>query len=421
VGERPDSEALIKEARRLQRRRRLVVATVCVVMIGAVVGGLVISQGAGDRHSGGDHPVTASSAPAAAPSPSAASRSRMALPPSDLINTIWATPAGLLLTGVTKANGESPASSAQSTCAAARLDPRTLAIGRTVTASCGDPLLFGLTAEAVNTQLVHPDGVYNAVVSVNTANPATGQVTDGPAVMTYGSYSDTKPVIVYGSQWMWIYDVDTTNGAVLLQVSTNSGDVVDTITMPSLYRPLLAAGDDGLWVANSLGGSPGPALLYVAAGASAPRVVVSDPNDPVCWLTASGTSAWIGAGVARGCVTQTVERFAEQGGAPLFSVPGGSTPPPFEVIGNEADGLWTMQWSSPSREEIISIDPDTGTTSVVATVPSVQLPSYETDQGLVDGQAVYLDGDLYLLEPPFRVGGYLGYASVVRVVPSHRP
>ena len=272
----------------------------------------------------------------------------------------------------------------------------------------------------MNTQLVHPDGVYNAVLSVNTANPATGQVTDGPAVMTYGSYSDTKPVIVYGSQWMWIYDVDTTKGPILLQVSTNSGDVVDTIAMPSLYRPLLAAADDGLWVANSLGGSPGPALLYVAAGASAPRVVVSDPNEPVCWLTASGTSVWIGAGVARGCVQQTVERFAEQGAAPLFSVPGGSTPPPFEVIGNEADGLWTMQWSSPGKEEIISIDPDTGTTSVAATIPSAQLPSYETDQGLVDGQAVYFDGDLYLLEPPFRVGGYLGYASVVRVVASHQ-
>ena len=113
VGERPDSEAVIKEARRLQRRRRLVVATVGVVMMGAVVGGLVISRGAGDRHSGGDHPVTPSSAPTAAPSASAAPRSRVALPPSALFNTIWVTPEGLLLTGVTKANGESPASSAR--------------------------------------------------------------------------------------------------------------------------------------------------------------------------------------------------------------------------------------------------------------------------------------------------------------------
>ncbi len=111
VGERPDSEAVIKEARRLQRRRRLVIATVCVVMMGAVVGGLVISRGAGDRHSGGDHPMTASSAPTAAPSASAAPRSRVALPPSALFNTILVTPEGLLLTGVTKANGESPASS----------------------------------------------------------------------------------------------------------------------------------------------------------------------------------------------------------------------------------------------------------------------------------------------------------------------
>jgi hypothetical protein len=416
----PDTDALIKEARRRQRRRRRVVTTACAVAIGAVAAGLALGHGSGSRDAGGNHSHGQPSAPTAAPSHSASQHSRVALPSSSLFTQISLTPEGLLLTGVTRANGESPGSSPQSTCVSATLNPRTLAIGHTATASCGDPLLFGLTVEAVNTQLAHPDGLYNAVVSVNTADPETGQVTDGPVVMTYGSYSDTKPVFVYGSRWLWIYDVDSTDGPVLLQVSATSGHVVDTIAMPALYRPLLAADDGGVWVANSIGGSGGPALLYVAADAPAPRVVVSDTTLPVCWLDASDTSAWIGAGVAHACATQTVERFADEGSAPTFSVPGGSTPPPFEVIGSESDGLWTMQWSTPDREEIIFIDPDTGTTSVAATVRSVELPTYLTDQGLVDGQAVYLHGDLYLLEPPWRVGGYLGYSSVVRVAPSHR-
>jgi hypothetical protein len=78
-----------------------------------------------------------------------------------------------------------------------------------------------------------------------------------------------------------------------------------------------------------------------------------------------------------------------------------------------------MRWLSPTREEIIRIDPDTGSESVVGTLPSSPLPTYETDEGLLQGQSAYFDGSLYLLEPPFRKNGYVGYTSIVRVVPSH--
>ena len=77
-----------------------------------------------------------------------------------------------------------------------------------------------------------------------------------------------------------------------------------------------------------------------------------------------------------------------------------------------------MQYSG-SEEEILSIDPDTGTESVAATLPSVQAPVAAEDEGLAQGQAVYLDGALYLLEPPFRENGYLGYSSIVRIVVPH--
>jgi hypothetical protein len=95
----------------------------------------------------------------------------------------------------------------------------------------------------------------------------------------------------------------------------------------------------------------------------------------------------------------------------LYSTPGASTP--LSVIGDEADGLWTFQWS-PTGQQIVSIDPDTGAESVAATVPSVPQPEF-TDQGLAPGQGVYFDGALYLLEPPFRLDGYIGYSSIVRV------
>ena len=184
--------------------------------------------------------------------------------------------------------------------------------------------------------------------------------------MTYASYSDTRPVVAYGSQFLWVYDVETTQGPELLQVSAKSGEVVETIPMPALYRPLLAADDGGVWVANSLGGSPATALSYVATGSSTPSVVIADTNLRVCSLEASGTSAWIAAPVSdgAGCTKQVVERFADHDPEPLFTATGPLLP--LTVIGDEADGLWTMDYASPDQEQIIHIDPDTGSESVVA-------------------------------------------------------
>ena len=55
--------------------------------------------------------------------------------------------------------------------------------------------------------------------------------------MVYDNASDTKPVSVVGRDWLWIYDVATTKGAELLQVSAASGKVVNTVSMPSPYAP----------------------------------------------------------------------------------------------------------------------------------------------------------------------------------------
>lgn len=406
----PAEELIIREARRLQRRRYLLVATALAVIFGAIVVAVAMSSGGGRRPTGGRHHAE-TAPPRATPPVSTQKPPGVALPSSALFNQISVTSSGLLLTGVTDANGESPENAPQSSCVAAPLDPQTLAVGRLRVGSCGDPLLTGRTVEAINTQLPHSN---NATISINVADPATGHVSDGPVVMTYGSYSDTGPVIAYGAQWLWIYDNSTTNGPELLQVSMSSGDVVDTIRMPALYRPLLAADAGGVWVANSIGGSPAPALFHVGAGASAPNVVIPDTNVPICWLHADGTSAWVGAGLQNACAKQAVERFVDDSTAPLFSVPGNFLA--FNVIGDETDGLWTLQWNA-GAQQIVSIDPQTGAESVAATLPHVQEPLVNQSEGLAPDQAVYFRGALYILLPPFRSNGYLGYTSVVRVFP----
>jgi hypothetical protein len=317
------------------------------------------------------------------------------------------------MSGVAKAAGENP----QGPCAAAPLDPESLAAGNLNIGNCGDPQLFGQTVEAVTNQTPSSN---NVNVSINVVNPTTGAVTDGPVVMTYEYSSDTHLVTAYGPGSLWIYDVATTNGPELLQVSTQSGAVVDVVPMPKLWRPLLAADDGGVWVANSIGGSPGPALSYVTSGSAAPTTVVADTGLAICWLTADGTSAWVGAGAGWNCTNQMVRRYADGAGAPVYSTPGAGFTP-FWVVGDATDGLWAMQWTPPaspgasSSQQVIFINPDTGAESVAATVPPVVYPNGVPTNGLVQGQGVYFDGALYLLEPPFRQDGYLGYTSIVRV------
>ena len=380
------------------------------MIAGAIIVGVAMSNGGGRWPTDSRH-HTGTAPPRATPPVSAEKPPGVALPSSALFNQISVTSNGLLLTGVTDANGENPESSPQSTCVAAFLDPQSLAVGQLQVGSCGDPLLTGRTVEAVTTQLPQSN---NATISINVADAVTGHVSDGPVVMTYGSYSDTRPVIAYGTQWLWIYDNSTTNGSELLQVSASSGQVVDTVRMPALYKPLLAADGGGVWVANSIGGSPAPALFYVGAGSSAPSVVIPDTNVPICWLQADGASAWVGAGLQNACAKQAVERFVDHGTAPLFSVPGNFLP--FTVIGDETEGLWTLDLNA-GVQQIVSIDPQTGAESVAGTLPYTQEPIVNQENGLVPNQAVYYDGALYVLLPPFRLNGYLGYTSVVRVSP----
>ncbi len=409
TGLRPPEELIIKEARRLRRRRYLFTAVAFVTVLGAIVAGLALHNGGGRGPTRGGRHHAGAARPRATPPVSAPKPPGVALPSSALFNQISVTGQGLLLTGVTNANGESPETSPQSTCAAASLDPHTLAAGPLQTGSCGDPLLTGRTVEAVETPVPQSN---NATISINVADPATRQVRNGPVVMSFGSSSDTRPVLAYGTAWLWIYDVATTDGPELLQVSASSGVVADTVRMPALYKPLLAADAGGVWVANSISGSAGPALSYVGAGSSVPSILIADTNVPICWLQADGTSAWVGTGLQNACAEQAVERFVDYGTTPLFSVPGNFLA--FNVIGNETDGLWTLQ-SKAGVQQIVFIDPQTGAERVAGTLPDVQEPIVNQQDGLLPDQAVYYEGALYVLLPPFRLNGYLGYTSVVRV------
>jgi hypothetical protein len=186
----------------------------------------------------------------------------------------------------------------------------------------------------------------------------------------------------------------------------------------------MAADNDGLWIGNSVEGGVSEPLYFVAPGSNKAVVAIQGSTLVVCWLLGSDDHLWAGIGREKsGCTQEAIWRLDGTTFQPVFTVPDQGYHPN-TVIGDESDGLWTMQWthlptgvsSTPSPQEIVGINPDTGAERVVATLPALVVPLSGEYSGLVQGQAAVLDGSLYLLEPPFVESERdLGYKSLVRV------
>lgn len=142
------------------------------------------------------------------------------------------------------------------TCVWLTVDPATLK-GTQVRGSCAHPL-----------RSVHP------AVPVVTSNARSQwqSARVGSTVLRYRDASDTRPVWTYGPGSLWLYDVATTRGSVLLRFSAGTGRLEQTVAMPRLFRPVIAVDDDGLYLIAAVNGDdagPGPVALYhVGAGRS---------------------------------------------------------------------------------------------------------------------------------------------------------
>ncbi len=347
------------------------------------------------------------------------------LPSSDLYNRLFAAGGQLELEG----QPNSAVNAVQSSpCLVAPLNLKSLAVGPATTENCNDPATIGRSLEAVVTAV----GSGNSLaVSIARTDPSTGQSLMSAPFMRCQYASDTQPVIAYGGGSIWVYDVATTFGSMVVQLSATTGAVEDTVALPRLYRPLMAADDDGVWIGNSIQGSPtSHAIYHVAPGAKTATGLVRSLTSgakprraiSVQWIAASGDHMW--AGIGTNLTQESIWRFDGASGIVLYQVPSGFDP--FgAVVGNFADGLWTEVPSYrptsngphavPNYEQILEINPATGGEHVVAKLPP--LPALETDVGTHPDQMVWHDGSLYVLEPPFYADGYLGYSELVKVTP----
>jgi hypothetical protein len=430
------AQALFEEARRRRKRRRvLTMATVVLV----ATAGLVVSE-TGGNGSGGHHKVAGhghSGGTSGDRSSAGGHATTVSLPTRYSFNSVTTSGRNLLLTGTVAS--ESP--SAQ--CVAARMNPQTLKIGKVIMGSCNDPALAGLTVTPVSSRSQSGP----STVAVAKEDPSTGAVTTGPVIISYSYASDTQPVTAYGAGSMWTYDVATTNGPEVLQVSEATGGVTDTVRVPTLYRPVMAANDDGLWFGNSVqGGSASSPLWHVAPGAHSAVAVPGLPasqqfdkpgvglrNYPldVIWLVGEGHHLWAGISLA-GNIDQTIWRFDGPTGVITFHVPDRGYDPT-GVVGDASDGLWAAvpyppingrvtrsrsgTWTTPGqniRQDVVQIDPTTGTEIVESAIQPA--PTLTAEVGVVHGQATAVDGSFFILQQPLS-GSNDRYSVLVRVRP----
>jgi hypothetical protein len=427
-----DAQALFEEARRRRRRRWTVGAVFLAVTVVATAVAMSTSGNGGNNSAG--HNLSGAGGSHKAPADQYSTSGRAApavLLPARYSFTAMATSGdSLLLTGTV------PSTKLIAPCVAAPVNPDTLKIGKVIEGTCDNPALFGTTVEPVISEV--PSGLSSSglesTLSIARLNPVTHQVSIGPVVMTYGQSSDTDAVVASADGWLWIYDVASTNGPEVLQISDATGQVTHTASAPLLYRPIAAANDDGLWMGNTVQGEQlSSALWHVAPGADS---AVSVPGPPAsvqqyksgvglrtfgvyaAWLAASGDHLWAGIGTTY--TQQTIWGFVGPGAKVVFHTPDRGFDPTV-VVGGAASGLFSLgpypPFSSeivnrPRAQDVIRIDPAGGAETVLATLKPVPV----SDTGvLATRQLAYFGGSLFALEPTTQENGYVGFDELVEV------
>jgi hypothetical protein len=296
-------------------------------------------------------------------------------------------------------------------CLEAHVGPGTLALSDVFEPRCDDPRAYG--EPVVPVEATVDRGNYISV-RVARVDPTTGHIEVGPVLGTDEDASDTRPQWVYGSGWLWLYlaaPKGSPHAGEALRVSEATGQLVQEARVsPALYRPVIAADANGLYLSPAVNGglAPGPgtenaAIFEVGTGATTGNVFYRWPspqfNGFADWM--SGYGDQLSADLcqhATSSLTCELANFNGTSNQPSLLVP----EPDLDgwAVGNTTVGFFSSlmpanDQASSVLTTIVRIDPSTGTLHKVVSVP---LPGY---WGFLepDGttSAALYDGNLYLL------------------------
>ena len=296
------------------------------------------------------------------------------------------------------------------TCTAATVAPVTLRVVSITRGNCGDPALYGRHALAV-VYVANPEpgrawGTDELGIRIATVKrSAPGGYTLGPLVVGYPDCSTCRAQMIYGADALWVYAPFTSPGAPgeLLRISDATGRVTHRWVVPHMVRALLATDADGLWIApgfdsccGAQSSSISQRLLYHAAPRSRALTPVLDlGRDGASWLVAAGHTVWVQARRPSPPAPlwridrSHTRRVSAGSGAPSTCVDFGEGPP--MVLGTSANGIFCVAGGR-SDQRVIRIEPDGGSSTSLATIPT--LGAYATPSS-----AVVLGGSYYFVDP----------------------
>jgi hypothetical protein len=295
-------------------------------------------------------------------------------------------------------------------CDSVVVNPATLALSEERRGNCDDPRLYGVHALVVNSFINgNPDGG-----NVRIAHATPGGFVLGPIVMTYTELSNTDAEWVYGDGYLWVYDCLTTHGSELLRVSATTGTVLQTVRMPHIDRPLIAADADGFWLAPA-GNSSGDGLYHVVPGVTRPPFVWPFRQGAI-WMVAAGHSVWLD--LNHYPKHETLLRFDDERLARHAASRSSLSQGEFgygqpKYVGG-ATGIWTVQ-----HQDVVRIDPGTAHADNAARVPGAY---GQPTPVIVNGSLFVLESPrtLYRISVPSLMGGRRARGLTSRPIPPGR-
>ena len=244
--------------------------------------------------------------------------------------------------------------------------------------SCGKP--------PVSTHRLVPAVVYSRT------SPYYAVTVAGKVVMHYEDASNTRPQWATYGRSLWLYDVATSDGPEVLRFDAHTGALLQRTVMPRLFRPVMVANGDGLWLDPATnGGVDGvdiAQVFHVAFGALKP-VVVHRGGRAAMWMTASAHTVWFEQIAGRSSVSiwridrATVRLLAR--------------PKAISFQGAYGDGrLWELTCGE--KEHLLRVDPDSGALTPVGqflrnlSYCDASMAVAGSDVFVLEGQKLYIYG-----------------------------
>jgi hypothetical protein len=230
-------------------------------------------------------------------------------------------------------------------------------------------------------------------VSLHAITPVVGSSRDafhvpvtvaGRVVMHYEDASDTRPQYAWYGRSLWIYDVATSDGAEVLRFDAHTGALLQRTAMPEVYRPVMVANGDGLWLDPATNGGISGVnvvpVLHVAFGAAKP-VVVHRGGRAAMWMAASTHTVWF-------------EQISGRSSVAIWRIDGTKVrllARPTKIGFQAAYGggkLWELTCGV--KEHLLRIDPTDGTQTPVGQFPRIA--------NYCDASMTVAGGDVFVLE-----------------------